>query len=167
VELLALVKKAYQENKVKELLLGEEDFFYCDRFAPIPRGVKTDLASVIPAGLHKYKKDDPEMEKKLLSALISLSDNVLGIWVVASFILIEVLCRKENLKEELNIDLNDLANHLKNKIIEHKEGLYFERSILNGDQHSDGVLGELRRLQLNTFDEGGPQFLPDELLQKK
>lgn len=162
---LEATKLAYERKEIPMLLLGEDPYACTDRFTPLPKGVKTDPTILIPVGLHKYKLENPFMEQELLKALYSISNLSLGIWTVASFISIESYLKKRN-KPILSIDLNQLANSLKEKILQHKTLLAEERVDLDGNQYIDGVLGELKRLSVNTIENEGPNFFPEELNKK-
>lgn len=162
---LEATKLAYERKEIPMLLLGEDPYACTDRFTPLPKGAKTDLATVIPAGLHKYKLENSFMEHDLLQALYTISDSLLGIWSIACFIFTESYFKKRG-KPVLNIDVNQLAAFLKTKIFEHKIMLNNEKINLNGHHYIDGVLGELKRISVNTIENDGPNFLPEELNKK-
>jgi len=163
LNILEKTRLAFQRDEVKNLLLGAPFYQINNRFAPLPRGVQTDISTVLTAGLYRLKNEDPSMEKQLIPALISISDTPLGIWTLASFIMLENDTRLDR-APILNINLEDLAKHLKNKIIEHKAELQNEHELLNGNNYKNGVLGELARLAKITTKDSGPSFMPNNLI---
>ena len=153
-----ILQKAIEKGELIQLLLGAPEYCYRSRWSPAPGN--TDLTELL--GFMFHERDlakKRQWRDDLLKALNLIVETYEGLDPVATCILMESL-HIARYRQALGLPLDDLAKKLHKGIMQFRERLELDRSGL-GDQWSDGMLGEFRRLSKNTVELGGPSFFCD------
>ena len=156
---IGLATNAFAKDELEKLFLGTAEY----RYKP-PRSfsnTNTDIVAIMMA-IRSLAKNNPVLgvNHKLSVFLVDFAKSYQGIIPVASIILLET---SSNEKTVLNLDLEMLAEILKGSIKKYTSDLSNDRTE-EGKDYVDGKLGELRRMNRITVDDGGPYFLPDGCL---
>lgn len=151
-----IVRMALSNNELHKVLLGESGYCYLPKWSP--SSTNTDI-TVMWDALHdlasEYTLDD-------LSSMISEAINKIqfkyeGIYPIASIILQESY-RKNKRENTFLLPLSDIAISLKLTIENHRDKLKSDKRG-EGAGYQDGLFGDLVRLNQNTIELGGPDFI--------
>jgi hypothetical protein len=150
-----IVRAALAKDELDKLLLGAPEYQYRSRYSPAPGN--TDLTELLSVIYDCFDAKAMETAKeRLLKALYSFCDTYEGMDAVSTCILFETV-RKSGGRPILGLPLEDLATRLQATIQAFEPRLRADKS--GGGRHwPDGMLGDLRRLSLNTERYGGPPF---------
>ena len=152
-----LTELAVKNNEVDKLVLGEAPYFYNDRSIRTPG--QTNLNAIFGYGIYPYAVLHPEVDfKGQIEALIpACSQTIEGLNTLVSILFIESYTRYRG-KKTLDLDLQQLAQVLKQQISEHEDMLR-NSFILGGGNMREGMLGDFKRISKIIAEDGGPEFV--------
>lgn len=150
-----LTEMAVQCGQLKQLLLGSSGYGYLPKYSPAHR---TDLALVIPHGLHQFQRNchDSVFSNTIVNVLLELACEYDGIMPAAGFILVES-CFRVDRNSPFYFSLEPIAVVLRNSIEHFRDKLSMDHTA-EGENWPDGRYGCLRNLARNTVCCGGPDF---------
>jgi hypothetical protein len=141
-----LTAEALADNRVLDLLLGNDPFAYRTRHTQ--HTGPTDVFAIYSCGIRIYAQDHPEAEvaKVLAEILLSLCRSVLGIQTAADVIYLESAARTRS-DFKLDIDMDVWASAVREAIRELEPQIGKSRLI------------DLANLSYHTVQHGGPRFV--------
>lgn len=151
-----IVLKALSNKALSSLLLGEPEYCYLPKWSP--SSTNTDI-TVLWEALHDIAIESPsyDISDLVLEVVESIVRKYEGIRPVASILLMES-SRKDDGRQVFDLPLDKIAQSLKKTIEKYKDKLMCDK---NGEgwSYSDGLYGDLKRLNQNTIELGGPGFI--------
>jgi hypothetical protein len=150
-----LINKALLNNEFDSLLLGRGDYIHLPRWTCASGGM--DLAALYPE-LCEFNKNERNISKQVNDLLLKACNKYETIIPVAAFIMLETL-RIKNGQVRLGLCLDIITEKLKSAILTSRNRLRLDKNG-DGNQWSDGLFGELRRINAITVDLGGKTFMP-------
>jgi len=152
-----LTELAVKNNEVDKLILGEPPYFYNDRSSLSPG--ETDLTIIFSAGIYPYAVLHPEVDfKAMIEAMIpACSEAVEGLSTLVRILFMEAYTRHQG-KKTLDLDLQQLAQVLRQQVAKHKDMLR-NSFILGGQDMREGMLGDFKRMSKIIAGYGVPEFV--------
>lgn len=154
-----IVQDALTRNELAELLLGRTPYNYQPPHSASP--YQTDLIGLLEILYQTTSMSNlKSVATKLQQAVLQVSKTYEGVIPTALVILIETLRLKRG-HVVFSLPLDQLALELRNTVTQHQEQL--KKDFSNGGSvWPDGILGEIRRLNQNITEIGGPAFLEED-----
>lgn len=154
-----LARRALLTGEVEQLLVGSPPYVIRHRFSSST--TPTDLPLLFDQGIYPLASDlgAGPLRDSIMVAIPKLTATNAGILALAFVVLLEAMRRARG-AFSLELDLSVLALALRSAIEERWEALANDSS-LGGGAWSDGLLGELHRIAVNSARFGAPPFFPD------
>jgi hypothetical protein len=150
-----LINKALSNKEFDSLILGRGDYVYLPRWTSASGNM--DLAALYSV-LCEFNKNEEDISKQVNDAILKACDRYETIVPVASLVLLETLRIKNN-QDAIGLCLETITKKLKSFILNNQDKLRLDKNGI-GNQWTDGLLGELKRLNANTVGLGGRPFMP-------
>lgn len=153
-ELLALTKKAFDNDEVAEFLCGEKEYA-CPLNRFVPANVPTDFGRIVNFGVYRLYMDtqNEEIITKFKKAILSLlNGNAVQIWVAYS-ICWNLIYKKNHNEPTIIISDNNFWEMIKTSVQKNEDKL---RSCneWQGFNQEDGLWEDIRRMDKNLTDNG-------------
>lgn len=160
-----LVRRALLTGEVEQLLVGSPP--YAIRHRSSSSTTATDLPLLFDQGIYPLASDlgARPLRDSIMVSIPKLTATNPGTLALAFVVLIEAMRRARG-AFSLELDLSVVALALRSAIEKRWEALASDSS-LGGGAWPDGLLGELRRIALNSARFGAPRFFPDDELEAR
>lgn len=158
-ELIALTKKAFDNDEVAEFLCGENGYaIHVNR--DIPTNIPTDFGRIIEGGIYKLydRTKDPAIISKTRSALLQLINGTpVNLWV-AFMIVRRQLSKYDKGHAPFNMVDNDILFSLKKSLYANEAKLRKCRLFL-GENCENGLWQDINRIDQNYKEDMGISVL--------
>ncbi len=158
-ELIALTKRAFDNDEVAEFLCGEKGYAVHGN-PDIPANIPTDFGRIVEGGIYKLydRTKDPAIISKTKSAVLQLIDGTpVNLWV-AFMIIRRQLSKYDKGHAPFNMVDNDILSSLKNALYANETKLR-ECKLFLGANCENGLWQDINRIDQNYKEDMGISVL--------